>query len=175
MKLLIIGQGRHGKDTVAEILRDYWGWSFRSSSHWAAEHVILPKAQQVHPSVDWDWKWLYDNRHDASQFFCGRQYWYDQILAYNKEHGGDAVCKGVLKEADIYVGMRSLYEFNASTDHFDHIIWVEATERLGKTEDESTMELYPTDADIIIDNNGSMVDLWYEIEDVNKLLKAGAY
>jgi hypothetical protein len=30
-KLLVIGHGRHGKDTVCEMLRDHYGYTFESS------------------------------------------------------------------------------------------------------------------------------------------------
>ena len=32
LKLLVIGHGRHGKDTVCEMLRDSYGYTFESSS-----------------------------------------------------------------------------------------------------------------------------------------------
>ena len=129
MKLLIIGHGRHGKDTVAEILRDYFGRNFRSSSNWAAEHVVQPAALVSSWRVGNDicvpkWQELYENRHDATLPFCGRQFWFDTLLAYNKEHGGSAIARGLLEEVDVYVGMRSRYEFEEAQKEglFDRVI-----------------------------------------------------
>ena len=39
-KLLVIGNARHGKDTVCDILREEFGYSFRSSSDFCAEKFI---------------------------------------------------------------------------------------------------------------------------------------
>jgi hypothetical protein len=167
MKILLIGHGRHGKDTAAEIMRDYHGWSFRSSSHWAAEHVIWPYLEQ---NVGWmtltgrDWRWFYENRHEANKLGCGRKFWYDTLLAYNQEHGGAAIARGVLSEADIYVGMRSRYEFEAAMQEelFDLVIWVDRSEHLPP--EGPSMELTENDAHITIGNNGSLRELWLEID-----------
>ena len=42
MKILIIGEARHGKDTVAEIMRDEYGMTFQSSSHFVCEKAVFP-------------------------------------------------------------------------------------------------------------------------------------
>ena len=39
-KLLVIGHGRHGKDTVCEILRDEFGYTFESSSQFCSKLFI---------------------------------------------------------------------------------------------------------------------------------------
>jgi hypothetical protein len=39
-KLLVIGHGRHGKDTVCEFLRDDYGYSFESSSQFCSKLFI---------------------------------------------------------------------------------------------------------------------------------------
>ena len=41
LKLLIIGHGRHGKDTVSEILHDNYGYSFESSSQFCSKLFIF--------------------------------------------------------------------------------------------------------------------------------------
>lgn len=181
MKILIIGHGRHGKDTVAEIMRDYHGWTFRSSSHWAAEHVIWPEAAGVNLTeygrqlrngyMIPTWQELYEHRHRDDLLWCGRQFWYDTMLAYNKEHGGAAIARGVLAEVDIYVGMRSRYEFESAMEEglFDLVIWVDRSEH--EPPEGDSMELTPSDASIIIDNNGSLRDLWIEVEAVNEIIR----
>lgn len=171
MKLLIIGHGRHGKDTVAEILRDYHGLSFRSSSHWCAEHVIYPKAKEE--GFAGDWKWLYNCRHKnfPSSFwegkFCGREFWYNSILEYNKTYGGAAVARELLKEVDVYVGMRSRYEFDSAMKEglFDHVIWVDRSEHLPPEGSES-MELDSGDSNLIVDNNKGLKELWLNTYDL---------
>jgi translation elongation factor EF-1alpha len=39
-KLLVIGHGRHGKDTVCEMLRDDYGYTFESSSKFCSKFFI---------------------------------------------------------------------------------------------------------------------------------------
>ena len=48
-KLIIIGHGRHGKDTVCEILRDKYNFKFISSSQYCSEKVIFPI---LSPNID---------------------------------------------------------------------------------------------------------------------------
>ena len=166
-KILLIGHGRHGKDTVAEILRDYHGMSFRSSSNWAAEHVIYPAIMETAGSMvtsGRDWRWFYEHRHEDKYPFCGRQFWFDTMLKYNKREGGSAIARGVLAEVDCYVGMRSRYEFDAAVDEglFDLVIWVDRSEHCPP--ERGSMELTPEDAHIIIDNNGTLRDLWLAVD-----------
>ena len=42
-KLLIVGHGRHGKDTMAEILNEHFKFEFMSSSMSAAKIFIFPR------------------------------------------------------------------------------------------------------------------------------------
>ena len=47
-KLLIIGHGRHGKDTVCEILKESYGFNFRSSSDFCAEKLVYPLLKDLY-------------------------------------------------------------------------------------------------------------------------------
>lgn len=165
MKILLLGHGRHGKDTVAEIMRDYHGISFRSSSNWAAENVIYPHLMDTLSSMytaGRDWQWFYDNRHEDLPG-CGRKLWYDVIKAYNSDPYNEPLAEQLLAEVDVYVGMRSRYEFEQSKHLFDHVIWVDRSEH-EPPESFDSMELTEEDTDLWIDNNGSMRDLWIETD-----------
>ncbi len=48
-KLLIIGNARHGKDTVCDILREEFNYSFRSSSDFCAEKFIYNELKLKYP------------------------------------------------------------------------------------------------------------------------------
>ena len=75
-KLLILGHARHGKDTVAEILRDERGYSFESSSMYAAKRLIMPffEAQGV----------PYANLEDCyADRVNHRALWFDLITEFN--------------------------------------------------------------------------------------------
>jgi hypothetical protein len=121
MKLLIIGHGRHGKDTVAEILRDNYGFSFISSSYFAGEKVVRPALAACGITYD-SMEKCYEDRANW------RAFWYEAISAYNKG-GRSRLAEEILVDYDMYVGMRSARELEASLELFDHILWVDARGR----------------------------------------------
>lgn len=149
-KFLIVGYGRHGKDTVAEIMRDNYGLTFASSSWVAAEKVCRPwlvKQGIVYSTLEA----CYADRSNH------RAAWHDAICDYNKVDRA-RLCREILKHNDIYVGMRCPLEFAASRALLDLIIWVDACNRKPK-EDQSSCKVEPGDADIIIDNSGTVEQL----------------
>ena len=156
-KVLIIGHGRHGKDTVAEILRDYHGYKFTSSSLFCAEFVrhSLEDVGVKYPSL----KDCYADRHNH------REFWFNAITEYNREDPTRTATEMLASGCDLYVGMRSRREYEACmiAGTFDNVIWVDRSEHLPPEPPES-MELRPRDAHYTIDNNGTMRDLWHEID-----------
>ena len=146
-KFLIIGHGRHGKDTVGEILSANFGLRVRSSSEFAAERAVFPLMADQYP----DWRGCYDDRHNH------RALWYHAIRAYNLRPG-PMLAEQMLAENDVYTGMRSRAEFGKSRELFDAVIWVDRSKFLPPEPSES-MELMATDADHFIDNNGDLDDL----------------
>lgn len=151
-KLVIIGHARHGKDTVAEMLRDYHGFSCASSSLFAAEHIVRPYlADQniTYPSV----KACYEGRHNH------RAMWHDAISEYTR-HDPTRLARAIFEKHDAYIGMRNNREFNACRNEevFDLAIWVDRGNVLD-FEDFASMKLAPWMADYILDNNGTIDDL----------------
>lgn len=147
MKLLVIGQGRYGKDTFCEIANKYFGLTFESSSHFACSKFIFNKCGISYNSID-D---CYNDRHNH------RKLWYDLICEYNKSDKS-RLAKELLKEHEIYCGMRSIEEFSASRHLFDLVIWIDATERLGNTESKDSNTITKSNADVIIENNGTLLE-----------------
>jgi hypothetical protein len=159
-KLLVIGHGRHGKDTFCEILRDYHGYKFISSSEFCLHETI------------WD-NWgrrRYKTKEDCYQ---GRHFhratWANMISEYNRVDKTKTASTMFYRGYDIYCGMRRRDELEACNDAqtFEHVVWVDRSDHL-PPEDASSMELTEKDATVVVDNNGSMRDLWLTVDDLVK-------
>lgn len=153
MKTLILGHGRHGKDTVAAIINKLTGDKFSSSSL-AALDVIWPILEECkrYPTKFC----AYDQRHND------RELWKRLIALYNAADPG-ALCKKILQDNDIYVGMRRQEEYEATKHLFDRIIYVEASERV--KERDSTMEVaYDPSCMLLIENNTTVQELTKKVE-----------
>ncbi len=144
MKILILGNARHGKDTLAELWAEHFGTTFKSSSEMAMELFLFDKLSEKH-----GYKTMQECFEDRVNH---RQEWYLSICEYNKDDRA-RLSKDILKEHDCYVGMRDLDEFEASKGLFDAIIWVDATKRLGSSE--NTNKIPMGTADMIITNDGT--------------------
>lgn len=154
-KLLILGHGRHGKDTVAEYWGKTFGLTFESSSRAACNIFIynLLRDKYNYTSADE----CYDDR------YSHRAEWYDLIVEFNKLDRS-RLAKEILRTKSCYVGMRDSEEFQACKDNglFDLIIWVDASNRLPE-EPSDSFNISRMGADIIIDNNGSLDSLYNRI------------
>lgn len=151
-KLLIIGHGRHGKDTVAEMLRDEHGFSFVSSSYFAGEKVVRPALAVCGITYD-SMEECYADRVNW------RAFWYEAIKAYNKG-GKSRLAEEILVDHDMYVGMRSGAEYEASRALFDWVVWVDASGRGLPPEPRDSFDIdYDPETMLRIDNNGTLEDL----------------
>lgn len=162
-KLLIIGHGRHGKDTVCEILKDTYGFSFESSSQFCSKLFIYDQLKEKYGYADEEE--CYADRHNH------RAEWYDAICAYNVP---DAARLGreIFTAHDIYCGLRNKREFFAmkNTGVFNFAIWVDRSDHL-PLESKDSMSLEQWMADFTIDNNGSLNDLAFNTKQlVNNIL-----
>jgi hypothetical protein len=155
-KLLVIGHGRHGKDTVCEMLRDYYGYSFESSSQFCSKLFIYDNLKEKYGYETEEQ--CYADRHNH------RAEWYDAICDYNVP---DAATLGreMFATYDIYCGLRNKREFFAmkNTGVFDHCIWVDRSMYL-PPEAASSMSLEQWMADYTIDNNGTLSDMKFNLE-----------
>lgn len=144
-RLLIIGHGRHGKDTVAAIMSNVMQLKFSSSSHFVAEKCIWEMWGKERYS---SFEAMFDDRVNY------RSTWKDLILAWNTPDRTRTAVTMLSEGNDMYVGMRSRLEFDANVQNetFDYVIWVDASKRL-PPEPADSMELTIDDADIVIDNN----------------------
>jgi len=153
MSVLVLGHGEHGKDTFAEMLAKKQELKFSSSSA-AAFEVILPVLLTIYPPT-YPPEEIYADRRNQ------RELWRRLILLYNTPDRS-ALARHILKDNDMYVGMRSAEEFRASKHLFDKIYWVDARHRVGKV-DESMGIRYTSDM-IWVNNNGSVSELEHKVE-----------
>jgi hypothetical protein len=116
-KICILGHGRHGKDTVAELISNNTGLTFKSSSKMAAMLFIYDILKDTEGYNSFEECYL--DRHNH------RALWHNMICEYNKEDKS-RLAKDILQYNDIYVGMRSDVELRACKEAnlFDYIIGV---------------------------------------------------
>lgn len=155
LKLLIVGHGRHGKDTVCDILKEEYRYSFESSSAFCSKLFIydLLKDKYKYSSEEE----CYADRHNH------RAEWYNAISSYNIPDGSK-LGKAILNSYDIYCGLRNKRELYAlkNTKTYDYAIWVDRSMVL-PAEEKSSMTIEEWMCDFTIDNNGSLEDLRFNV------------
>lgn len=157
-KILLVGHGRHGKDTVADILDKDYGLSFQSSSMFCAEHVVFPVLKDLYNYSTVDQ--CFNDRHQH------RTEWFQLISEYCSEDAA-RLGKNIFNVSDVYCGLRNKREFHSLRNQkvFDFSIWVDRSDHL-PPEDKSSNNIEPWMADYIVDNNGSLTDLRKNVHDL---------
>ena len=165
MKLLVIGHGRHGKDTVCEILQQNYNLSFESSSRFCSKLFIYDMLKDKYGYTNEEE--CYADRHNH------RAEWYDAICDFNKGDGA-RLGREIFKEHDIYCGLRNKREFFAmkNTNVFDYCIWVDRSDQL-PPEPKDSMSLEQWMSDFTIDNNGTINELMFNTYQLIEHLKVG--
>jgi hypothetical protein len=146
-KLLVVGHGRHGKDTVCELLKNY-GYTFQSSSKFCSELFIFETLKDKYGYKDEDD--CYNDRHNH------RTEWYDLIHGYCSDDLAK-LGRNLYAKHDIYCGLRNKREFFAMQNEelFDYAIWVDRTDHL-PLEHPSSMSIEQWMCNYTIDNNGTV-------------------
>lgn len=161
-QICIVGSSRHGKDSMAEILRDNFGYKFLSSSQACADIFIYDELKN---------KYGYKTPLECFEDRVNhRSEWYQMICDYNKDDKA-RLAKDILKTTDCYVGMRDKPEIDECMKQglFDLIVWVDASNRLPNEGIES-FNIDKSCADIIIDNNGTYEEFETRVLRFGKLL-----
>lgn len=163
-KLLIIGHGRHGKDTVAEMISNKMGLTFASSSEFVGHKCIWPLWGQERYE---DFNAMFEDRVTPEN----RVVWGNLISAYNTPDKSRTAYEMLNEGNDMYVGMRRFDEYQACVDKnlFDHVIWVDACKRL-PLEAKASNEMESKHADLVIDNNGPEENLQVAISNLQEFL-----
>lgn len=160
-KLMVCGHGRHGKDTLCELLQKH-GFTFQSSSS-AASKFIYEVLKDKYGYKDAEG--CFNDRANH------RKEWFDLICEYNKDNP-TALAELIYKDSDIYCGIRSLREFNKGKEEglFDLSIWVDASKRL-PAEGEDSNEIKSEHCDIVIHNNGTLEEFEATVNNLLTLIK----
>lgn len=152
MKIMVIGDATHGKDTVSKILCELYDLKFVSSSYFCMGLCVRRdlEAQGIFYNSDEE---CYADRVNH------RDKWYNSIARFNK-YNPARLGTALFEKFDLYCGNRNPLEFNAMKERniFDVSFWVDASKRL-PPEARTSMGLTKKDADYIIDNNGPLEDL----------------
>ena len=163
-KIILLGFGRHGKDSAAEYLRDKYGLTFKSSSEFVGQKAVWPLMCYEYESFDE----CFADRHSR------RAEWFNAISEYNREDPA-RLGKELFSEFDLYVGLRSKRELDAlrAQGVFDLAIWIDGSRRL-PPEDSSSITITPDMADMTIDNNGTLADLHRRLDALAKTIGLNA-
>lgn len=147
---LILGHAEHGKTTVGATMAKLMGIDCADSS-WTAFQLIKPQLRQHFPEIVLD-KDLYATKYQH------RTLW-KNLISDLCEEDPTTLARHILNLCPMYVGMRSLREFEASAHLFDHIFYVDATgaARTGKllAFDDPSMEI---DKQVAIDKGAIVFD-----------------
>jgi hypothetical protein len=162
MKVLILGNARHGKDTLAELFNQYFGLTFMSSSQASADFFLYNQLKD---------KYGYTSSEECFEDRVNhREEWYQAICNYNKDNRA-RLAQDILSRSNCYVGMRDKEEFNECVKQklFDIIIWVDASKRL-PLEPGTSFNINMSDADIIVENNGTFEEFVEKSKRIGKIL-----
>ncbi|MEP4038727.1 hypothetical protein [Pseudophaeobacter sp.] len=147
-KILIIGHGNHGKDTIAKMISIITDQKQTSISDFIALKAVFPIVKDIYPN----WKAAHSDRKNH------RLLWFHAIRAYNLRPDTSLIDE-ILANHDICVGLRSRCEFEKVRHKFDLVIWVDRS-RVIPDEFGGSMELNTEDADVVLDNNSQPAGNW---------------
>lgn len=155
MNIVIFGHKRHGKDAACEYLKKRFLVNYTSSSWFACQKFLYNDLKDKYGYKTIEECFLDRENHRAE--------WFDAIAAYNHPDGA-RLGREIFAENTIYCGMRNDLEFDAlkKADLIDLAIFIDASGRL-PLEDRSSMKLGKEHADVIIENNGNIVEFYTKL------------
>ena len=153
---IIAGFKRHGKDEMALYINKHYDLTSKSSSWFACEKFIFNRMKDLY-----GYETPLECYNDRDNH---RVLWYQYICDYNKENKAQLGID-IFSEADFYVGIRDKDELEGIKKHFPNltVVWVDAIERK-EPENSDSMNVTIDDADIVIDNNGSLGAFYLRID-----------
>lgn len=156
-RLVILGHGKHGKDTACNYLRNKFGFQFVSSSLFVLHTAVWPYILRSSYASRWKTpEEAFVDRNSCPQI---RAMWYTAISLYNADDPARLTRELFEAGNDIYCGLRNVREFSAARDRrvFDFSIWIDASLRL-PLEPPSSITVTPQCADFVVSNNTTPED-----------------
>jgi hypothetical protein len=138
-------------------------YTFQSSSKFCSELFIFEDLKDQYNYKDEEE--CYVDRHNH------RTEWYNMIHNYCKDDLAK-LGRNLFDKHDIYCGLRNKREFFAmqNTGVFDYCIWVDRSIHL-EAESTDSMSLEQWMSDFTIDNNGTLTDLLFNLDQLMSHLK----
>ena len=160
MNILIIGHMRHGKTTLADIIKEEYGLDYLDSSEAAAEIFIYDELKDKYGYKSYEECFADRKQH--------RPEWFKMICDYNNPKY--RLGKEIYRRAPIYAGMRSNDELQAciKSNLIDLIVGVHRRELPEEPKSSFDIDFW-TACDIIIPNNGTIEELKQKVKYLNKL------
>jgi len=156
MILAVCGYGDHGKGTIATYLSLKTKLRYVESTSEAASRLVMFDVLRnkyglgyESPQAAW-----HDRRNHRTK-------WAEEIWGYNNASpDGLRLYHDVIPDNDILEGVRKAAELHRLRDYgiVDLVVWVDAIKRKPR-ESSSSCQISAADCDIILDNNGSMMQL----------------
>ncbi len=165
MKILILGDARHGKDTVADMICDESNLKSMSSSKFALNTFLFDTLKEKYGLNYNSTDEAFDDRVNH------RDKWFDEICIYNKKDP-IKLARNLLNNADIYVGLRSSIEVEKAIKEnlFNIIIGVYNYRLPRENKDSNNADVFKY-SDFVIMNNGDLLDLKDNVLAVLPILK----
>lgn len=149
MGIILAGLARHGKDTAADIVQKHFGLTFAASSEFACDLFLFDKLKD---------EFGYTSKEQCFEDRVNhRERWFNEIVNFNTPDLG-RLGEMIFAKHPIYCGIRNIDELNILREKglANLVIWVDATERLGAAESTGSNTITKENADIIIENNGTL-------------------
>lgn len=153
MKILILGDARHGKDTLADIISNFYLLECASSSMFALDTFLYPILIEKYGLKYKSKKEAFKDRVNH------RDKWYNEICEYNKDDK-IRLAKAMLYSYDVYIGLRDFREVEQAIEEnlFDHIIGIYDYRKPRESKESNTADVFKY-SDIVLMNNGTIDDL----------------
>jgi hypothetical protein len=165
VSLLIIGHGRHGKDSLGELIcKELPELTFTSSSWFFAEEMFNNQGGSTFYSSVQE---CFDDRANY------RELWRDKMVEYNTPNPS-RLAQNILATSNLYIGMRTLREYEASKKLFNFIFYVDASERVKYVDPTFEIKYNPKEM-IFIDNNLDLENLKHQAKIAADLITGRAY